>query len=1668
MMAANIRNYLYSLVLLASFSTVLTGCGEQQESSDTGKPPSSLTAQATATPEKEDAASAEKTSSKPADDGTTLTILDVAEHAHDGGSALAVVLSSPLDPADNHQDYLNVALNQDGQVGRVDGSWVLSDSGRILYFPHIEPETEYVVTVYQGLHAKDGRIVTEPVSKTIKTRDVRPSLSFSSQGSLLPAKVSQGLPIVAININDVHVNFHRVKPEALMDFFGFARGGGLKEFWRLHLLDDTSTLVYSGQYELNPPKNKRREFTIKTSEIPALKEPGVYVAVMRPAGSYQTDLADATYFTITDLGIHARFYGDRLDVHLSSLASGEAVKGANVTLLDANGETLDEGRSTPEGLMTFSGMESKEKKSARFIAASSGQYFTLLDLQRPALDLSDFNVGKRPHLPTELFLYSPRNLYRPNEAITVSGLLRDHDGGRTKELPLKARFLRPDGEASKYFTWQPEEGGYYEYRYALPENTPTGRWYLEVTLPGGQTTGYPFQVEEFLPERMKLTLHGDEAKTPVTAPAEPITIPVNGEYLYGAPAAGNRLETEVRIRHFREPLEQWKDYQFGDLADQQGLEQFDLDAVELDQNGKTKLVINSRWQKNRSPLDVHVTASLFESGGRPVTRSRSHLVWPGDALIGVRPGFGDENPQENSEASFQVILAHRDGSLLAGRKIEAQLINEDRQYFWEWSNGEGWHYEYSQSEYPVETRTLESDEQAVTLKLPVAYGHYRLELTDTETGVRTNLRFHAGRDWYYWWQREQVESDQAARPNAVALSFDKPRYKAGETATLTIVPPAAGEAVVLLESDRPLWSKRLKVAREGAQVEIPLDKGWDRHDIYASVVMLRSADAKERIAPHRSFGLAHLPLDRENRRLQVAIEAPDKIKPEQEKSVTVRVTNLPPEQTARVTLAAVDVGVLSIARFETPDPFEGMFGQRRYSVNSRDIYDQIMDLGSGDTARLRFGGDGEAELARGGDRPLTEVQIVSLFSGAVAVDEKGEAQIPLTFPDFNGKVRLMAVAFGDNRYGSAEREMIVASPLVTQIAMPRFMAPGDQTTLALDLHNLSGKEADLKLKLDANGPISVKDGEQALKLADGEKRILRFSTVAGERIGASDIRLQIDGLTDENGNPSPFSRSWKLGVRPAWPAVTRRLQGVLGKDEQFQLPASSLNGLLADTVQVLLSVDDSPGLELQNQLRNLLQYPYGCLEQTSSRVFPLLFADRQNLGSVGIKSPFKDDTDRLEQIDKGLARIFSMQRANGSYGLWSRQSEEEHWLTAYVADLLLEAQSQGITVPQERLDSTLKRLKNYLNQSGPLFGQRDCDSPPRYAFATKAYAAYVLARVKQAPLGSLRRIYAQENDNVRMPLALLQLGIALKEMGDTRQGDAAITRALEISPERDQYLGDYGSDLRDTAAMISLLLKHDIERKRAGTLALDLAGMLHQRNYLSTQERNALFFAGLQLETVESSEWRGSLKIGLDQEEIQQSKRLIRLFRQKAAAKGIRLSSRNDSDLYFSALVNGYSAEPPEAVSNDMQIARNYFNNKGQLVTPESLEEGETLVVHLVLKVDDRNPDLLVADLLPAGLEPENPALPDSIQLDEIEIEGKTIRQWREENPVKYEEYRDDRYVAAIEVRSWGGSHHLFYGVRAVTPGRYRVPPPFVEDMYAPEEHAIGTATPSWIEVKGK
>lgn len=1575
-----------------------------------------------------------------------LTVLDVSERDYEGRNAIAVTLAVPINPRDNIQRYFNVS-EKSGEL--VDGAWILSKSGKTAWFPYTEPNTDYEVTVYQGLTAANQKSLGNNHFSELHTRHLSPSVNFDTRGNFLSAGIGNGLPLSSVNVDAINIDFFRISTENTGNFLQEMRRRG-NYSWGVDELTQLGELAYSGRYTLASKKNTRTQRSIDISAIAALKSPGVYLAVMTAAGQY--DDKQLIWFAITDLGIHLRQYSNQLDVHVSSLATGKPLENIEVRLLDHQSTLLSEKSTTPEGLASFNGLLNQ----AELAVAQQGDHYSVIELQKPALDLSEFDIGKRPQLPVELFVYTPRDLFRPGETVDFNALIRDGDGGHAQATVLNAELRSPDGSSIKTFKWQAQTDGYYHYAWSIPNNAMLGTWQLVLTGSLKQPISYDFKVEEFLPERMKLqfnaranSTHSEQDRL-VVAPNETLTVPVLGEYLYGAPAAGNRLSTQVYVKPWRSPIESLKGYSFGNLTEANLQQEFDLDDVALDDQGQATLTIPSDWQGAHSPLQIKLISSLYESGGRPVSRTYSALVWPLESVLGIRPEFGDKNPEANARASFDLVKANVEGKLADANNLNVNLVQEDRQYFWVYDSGQGWHYEWTDKEFVEFSQTVNlSHEKPTRLELPLNYGRYRLELSDPETGQLSSIRFYAGYDWYSRWQDSQT-GDAAARPDKVSIALDKASYQAGDVARVNIIAPNAGEALVMVESDQPLWMQRVSLPKEGKTLSIPIDKSWNQHNIYITALVLQPGDHKNTVTPTRSFGLAHLALDRSPRKLKVTFDLPEKILPEQTYTVPVTVSGTGKESSAPVyvTLAAVDVGVLSINNFSTPDPFNHFFGQRRYEIDSRDIYGQLIEASNAPAAKLRFGGD--SDITRGGKEPQSEVHIVSLFSGLVQLDQ-GQAKIPLKIPDFNGRLRLMAVAFSASEFGSAEQELTVAAPVVTQASLPRFLALGDESNLALDIHNLSGQAQDLQLKLTSAGATVLTKPErsaQTLKLGNGEKVTLVFPISATRHTGTGEFTLNISGQKIE-----PLTRSWRLGVRPAYPAIVHQKVLTLDRDQSLELGPMDIANLLANTVQVSISASAQANLGLQNQLSNLLQYPYGCLEQTSSRAYPLTFATRENQQRFHLQ-PI-EEAKRIDMIQSGIDHIATMQLNNGGFGLWNNTSAEEHWLTAYVADFLLNARTMGIDVPPALIDKTLRRLGQYLNRSGSFVDQRWSDDNQHYTFAYKAYAAYVLSQVNQAPLGSLRTLHDNQLSWAKTGLAKVQLGIALIRMGDAKRGNAAIESGIQTKIEQRRYYGDYGSEIRDAAMIIHLLLENDLHNKEATRMSFELAKKLRAKNWLSTQERNALFLAGISLETHLSASWQAREILGAAQSTLEKSQGYQKNLTGDDLIAGYRLTSLHDKPLFATATISGYSKSKPEPQSHRLHIERTWYNKAGEAVAPASVTVGDLLVVHLKVTAQERSPDTLVVDLLPAGFEIENQNLESAIKLDNFSIDDQSLSSLVERTQIKYQEYRDDRFVAAVDVNQYQPAH-VFYLVRAVTPGRYTVPSPLVEDMYQPEHRGLG------------
>ena len=1578
--------------------------------------------------------------------GRALSVVDVSEVQLDGASALSVSFSVPLEPEQNFADKLHVV---DAKSGKVDGAWELSDNLMELRLRHLEPQRKLILTVDPGLRGvNDTQLAGEYVSR-LETRDLQPTVGFASRGTLLPTRLAEGLPLIALNVDKVDVEFFRVKPESLPAFLSqWGRNSSLQSYEARDLLS-MAELVYGGRFDLNPARNTRETLILPTAGIKPLQQPGVYLAVMKASGSYNYS-QPATLFTLSDIGLSVHRYQKRLDVFTQALEGGSALSDVELELLDGKGKMLAQGKTDNKGHA-----ELALPAKAEVLLARQGDQTSLLRLNTAALDLAEFDIGGPQAHPLQFFVFGPRDLYRPGETVLLNALLRDRDGYPVKPQPVSVEVRRPDEQVSRKFVWTPDASGFYQYPLQLASEAPTGRWQLVFDLGDGKPQLYEFLVEDFLPERLALELKG--SATPL-APGQTADIQVNGRYLYGAPAAGNRLSGQVYVRPLREAVKTLPGYQFGSVTEEELSQDLELEERVLNAEGEYTISLESQWSNAKSPLQLIVQASLQESGGRPITRRLVQPVWPADRLPGIRGLFEGTETDGDGPVQFELLVADNEGHKLAAENLKVRLVRERRDYYWNYSDNDGWSYHYNEKFLNLneETVNLKAGETA-TVSFPVEWGPYRVEVEDPKTGLVSSLRFWAG------YRAQDNAEGGAVRPDQVKLALDKAAYVEGDTARVTVTPPAAGKGYLLVEgSDGPLWWEEIEVPAEGKTFEVKLDSTWARHDLYVSALVIRPGERKANITPKRAVGVLHLPLDRTARKLEVTLDAPEKMRPKQALTVKVQAKNADgsiPAQ-AHVLLSAVDVGVLNITEYPTPDPYASLFGRKAYGADQLDIYGQLIEAGQGRLASLAFGGD--AALAKGGKRPATSVNIVALQSAPVTLNAQGEGEVSVQIPDFNGELRVMAQAWTDDRYGMAEAKTVVAAPLVAELAAPRFMAGGDETRLALDLSNLTDKPQQLQVSLNTQGPLSLLgDARQTLQLSPGQRSTLQIPIKALGGFGSGKVGVTVEGLDLPGETLAPFTREWTLGVRPAYPALLKHYRTVL-TDQPWSLPDHALQVFEPAGREALLSLSSRPPLNLGEQIRALKAYPYGCSEQTTSGLYPALYADAALLKRLGLEG--EPDAERKRKIELGIERLLGMQRYNGSFGLWGADGQEEYWLTAYVTDFLLRARDQGYAVPPEALKKASERLMRYVQERN-LIEADYSDNLEHTRFAVQAYAGLVLARSQQAPLGALRSLFERRSD-ARSGLPLVQLAIALQKMGDQPRADQALVAGLAATRKANEWLGDYGSPLRDQALILALLEENNLMSGQREQRLFELSDQLAASQWLSTQERNSLFLAGRDLLSKPEASWTAQLGSAGETRELSNSQPALKL-EGSLLATPLTVRNQGSTAIYQQLTISGYPQQAPRAGGENLSIRRDYLGMDGEPLNLDTLKSGDLVLVHLAVTAKERVPDALVVDLLPAGLELENQNLGQSAA--SLENASSQVKQWRESMQnasIQHQEYRDDRYVAALNLDG-NGTSHLLYLARAVTPGTYRVPPPQVESMYRPDWQAVGE-TPGPMVIKGR
>lgn len=1495
------------------------------------------------------------------------------------------------------------------------GNLPATAEGEQLCIDGVQHGQRYTITLREGLPAASGETLYRSIDLSVYVQDRDPSVRFLGRAYVLPKGDGASIPVVTVNAEEVELRISRVGERNLLQMQrnGYI-GGTINDYTQNRIDNQLGEEIWSGIGEVGKQLNVDVTTALPLAAAISGFEPGIYVMTARISGEGESwEDAATQWFIVTDLGIETLMGNDGLHVFVRGLSDAEAITGATARLIAVNNEILAEVSTDAQGYAHFTDGYTRGTGGmtpAMLQVETNAGDFAFINLEEAAFDLSDRGVqGRNSPPPIDVFMTTERGAYRPGETVFATILARDTNTAALQGLPLTIIITRPDGVEHMREVLVDAGAGGRVFDMTLPNGAMRGSWGMRVhTDPDDAAlNNLRFLVEDFVPERIDFVITADARSFALD---EFIQISIEADYLYGAPAAGLKIEGEVEISHAG-AIKSYPGYRFG-LRDEPFIQGYNSVSAEslTDENGLVAFGVTlPEMEPTTQPMEMQLTIRMADGSGRPVERSITRPILPDGPRIGIKPLF-DGELEEASLARFEVIAIDQNLARADMADITWTLSRIDRQYQWYRVDGY-WNWEpITRRERVADGSLMLSADNIMRIEALVDWGYYELKITSNgDTYTASSYSFYAG-----WWGGD-AGSDT---PDVLDIGLDQASYAIGDIAHLRLTPRYAGKVLIRVVSDHLISMQAVDVSLGDTVIDLDVTEDWGA-GAYVTATLIRPMVVAAGRNPARAIGLSYAPVDPGDKAISARFDMPAEVAPRGPMEVILRVENASGQ--AYATIAAVDVGILNLTGFDAPDPMGHYFGQRKLGMEMRDLYGRLIDGMQGTPGVLRSGGDNGA--ARANTPPPTQ-ELVAYFSGPIDVDADGIAHTTFDMPEFNGTVRLMAVVWSDNGIGQADTDILVRDPIVVTAALPRFMAPGDESRILIEIAHAKGPVGDILLEVSTDGDVFVSGGEtsQTLTLAEGQKLSVSLPIRAGAA-GYGTVTLR---LTTPDG--TVLTKTEILPIRANDPLIvaTHRIT-IDANGGEFVLGRDVFANLLRGTGEATITMGPLAQFNAASLLSRLDRYPYGCTEQLTSRAMPLLY-----FGDVA-QAMNLDQADDLEgRISTAITGILANQASRGSFGLW-RPDRGDLWLDSYATDFLSRARALGHPVPDQAFSAALDNLRNQVNYANDF----------EHGGQSIAYALMVLAREGKASIGDLRYFADTKAGDFATPLALAQLGTALAYYGDQSRADALFAQAygrIKVYVESDlAYRRDYGSNLRDMAAILALAVEVGSTTINREALAQRIAGV--DKPYISTQEAMwTLLAANALISDVQS----GDILINGAPVGGPMVRRVT-----DADLSGPPMVIRNNGTTPIDAVLNilGVPTGNEAAQSNGYRIERWLYTLDGEPADLRNIAQNTRLVAIIrVTPETERRGRLMVADPLPAGFEIDNPNILRSGDIAAID--------WLNLNNVaQHTEFRDDRFLAAVNWNS-ADSFQMAYIIRAISPGTFHQPAASVEDMYRPELRA--------------
>jgi uncharacterized protein YfaS (alpha-2-macroglobulin family) len=1520
---------------------------------------------------------------------------------------------------------------------------------------------EYQISIEPGVRGALGGRLVERFSQGVSFGNTQPSISFASaeKAMYLSSLGARSLGLRLNAVEKVQVTVAKVYASNVQDFLRtdkqYSNESGREEeseeysgdgdpdndesggSYQYYDLENRGDVLFTRSYTTAGLKKQNGlhllSLSLKDLEFNAPLK-GLYV--VRVQDTEHLWLREEKLVALTDLGLIARQNASGgAVVFLNSLRTAQPVSGATVRFLSTSNQVMGTATTNGQGVARYDSVAGSRLRLGMVTVVKDAD-FSFISLPRTQVETSRFEVGgltsNAAHY--QAFMYGDRDLYRPGDTIYTNTVVR-HDDWRTPPagLPVKVRLLLPTGKEYVSLGERLSATGAVESRFILPASIMTGLYTLEV-LTGNDVllTSRQVSVEEFIPDRLKVTV----AAAPATVrPAETVNAKITALNLFGPPAAGRKFEVEFSLKAKSFSAKAYPEYNFdiqsgtgrsalADLAEQFQHEQRE---GETDAAGRGTAAYVLPDVHDLGTLTGTAFATIFDETGRPVNRLATFEVQTQKAMFGISRIGGLVGTHQDVPMQFVALTP-------AGRPTAATAQVTIVRKLWETvleRQGDRYVYNSQKREEVLLSKEMKLSGVGKISFRPQYSGEYEVRI------MRPGASNYVAEYFYAYGSGDTAgNSFEVNNEGEVIIEADKAKYEPGQTAQLLLKTPFPGRILVTVERDRVLDHFYVDTDQKSARVSIPI-RGGHVPNIYVTATAIRPiTDNSLPLTVARGF--VPLTVEKPSTHLPISLKAAAQSRSQVFQTIEVRTA-----PGAQVTLAVVDEGILQRKDYRTPDPYAYFYQKRALEVGAFDIYPFLLpELGSSSS-----GGDAGDLGRRTTPVPSRRVKLLAKWSGILTADANGLVQYKVRLPQFSGALRVMAVAYKDDAFANAEQTMKVADPVVISTALPRFMSPGDTIDVPVTLTNTTGKPMKVGVSIDVANhllrpyPFNKVNTPYSLILKPNAESRANFKLNAQDKIGNETVKVTVTGS-------EIFTETIEIPIRPAAPLEKRTGSG----DATAGAPATLdlRTDFLPSSLRSKMLLSRSPLTQFSKNLDYLLQYPYGCLEQTVSAAFPQLYFGDLAATLNQKPGPHVQRYNPNYHVQEAIRKIESMQLYNGSLSYWPGGDYDNWWATAYATHFLLEAKQAGFAVNQNLLDKVLTymqfRLKQRETEAYQYFDVNNIARQRTIAKREITYSLYVLALAGRQDAVALN--YYKANRPLLTADARFLLACTYALGGQQKAFQETLPHQFTPENARRELDGSFSSPIRDEALALNALFEADPNNPQVASIARQLSRQVKAEHYMNTQESAfALLALGKIARRARASTVTATLSAAGKPLGKFEGKDLTVA---NVANYQLLLKAIGAGQLYYFWEMEGISAGGRVHEEDSyLKVRRQFLNRDGRPIAPTGIRQNDLVVVKITLQAADAAGEVqnvAITDLLPAGLEIENPRLGP-----QREVKGTEVA-----STPDYLDVRDDRINLFTTASTTPKT--FYYLARAVSKGTFKLGPVSADAMYNAEYHSYNGA----------